>query len=157
MHYFMTIYFNYCCYNSRYTLTKEFCERYPNVILIEIAYENRPFLFKNSFKYREPKFYGWATNVYINKFVKEHSDIESLTFIDSNLILEDMFFSDIEFCMDMNQDRPLYIQPYSVVDEKLGIMYDYKVNGSYGGHSGLCYSYNKKIIQGLQTADRRMY
>ena len=55
-HYFISVYFNYCEYKKRYNLTREFVKRYPNVILIEIAFGNRPFVFsdyKNVIQYRE--------------------------------------------------------------------------------------------------------
>lgn len=154
-HYNISVYFNPCNYRSRYKLTKEFIERYPNVILIEVAFGDQKFMFsdyKNVLCYREYNPF-WVTTKYINKFVKDHiQDLESVTFIDSDITVDDDFFDDIKYVFD-NSSGPLFLQPYSIVENdghfRNGMMYDYKINKIYSqqNHCGLAYSFNLEFIR----------
>lgn len=157
VHYFLSCYFNYCDYESREKLTREFINRYPNVILIEVAFEDQNFKFSDCVHYRKEQFDGWATNWALNKFIKDNwNDLESVTFIDSDTILEKDFFDDIKHVFN-STDRPLYLQPYSCAQEHIngtfiersGVMYAYKTYREYSCyfHTGLAYSYNRKFLE----------
>lgn len=154
MHYTISIYFNYFNDKKRYTLTKDFITRYPNIILIEIVYPNRlpEFNSKNVIHYNELNA-GFITNKCINKFVAMHNDIESLTFVDADCILKDGFFDRI-ITKFTNVNYPMFIQPYSFCIRenqsfvRSGVVYRYKKYKEYSCafHTGLAYSYNKQMI-----------
>ena len=132
-HYFITSYFNYCDYDSRYQLTRDFIITYPGIYLIEVAFEDQPYLFnfyKYSERYREENPF-WITNKYFNKFVEDHPDLISLTFIDSDCILWPGFFASIVKTFD-NTIGPLFIQPFHKAQRgnisQSGVVYEYKTN-----------------------------
>lgn len=163
VHYFITCYHNICGYEKRKKLTKEFLERYPQVTLIEEVYEENNFksIFnhKDTFKTRTEEI-GFINNIQINKFIEEvWEDLESLTFIDSDVILYEDFFDKVVEKLDIYDETSLFIQPFSTLE----IIYDNKnkVSKHYEGaiykkstnfHTGLIYTYNRHF---LETIDKK--
>lgn len=160
MDYFITCHFNYCNYESRNRLTKEFNKRYPDVWILEVAYSNEPFKFdyaKNWKGYRFEKFKGWATNEVMNLFIEEvgSDNINSLTFIDADVILYDTFFDLVREKMKEYAELELFIQPYSEMRFEgnelnyLSCLNYVKKFSKYSdrAHTGLVYSYSGKLIK----------
>lgn len=159
---FVTVYFNYCNYEKRYQLSREFIERYPWVQLIEVAYEDREFEFSDIegvIQHREAEFTGWCSNKYFNQFAREHLDAKSITFIDSDCILEDDFRDKLDARLDLSEG-PLFIQPFTHMrytrDQYVshaipGSIYEKIVNNSLSAvsHTGLIYTYNNALLNQL--------
>lgn len=152
-HYFITSHFNFCGYKSRNKLTREFLERYPNVIVLEGSYDNN-YLF-NGEKYKLESA-GWATNFMLNIFIRKNwNSIKSLTFIDADIILYDNFFSLVESAHEENEDTAYFLCPYSQVNNREGLGTDLSLlsqiiecdNYSSYFHTGYIYSYNKKMLE----------
>ena len=147
MDYFITIYFNYFEFKRRYNLTKQFINRYPNVILIEISYGCDKFKFKgeNVLHYRE-EHSGWVTNKYINKFCEDHKDANSITFIDADIILPNYFFENVINRMN-GEKRCIFIQPYHILNrEYSNEITRCKSVDNEKGHTGMIYTYSNKFI-----------
>lgn len=161
MDYFVTTYFNYLGSVRRKQLSQEFMARYPYFIMLEVIFPGQESVFEESIKiYKEEvKFYN---NELINYFIKNHPDVKTLTFVDSDCILPERFQSKIiREHSNFLRSRPrtsLFIQPYSTTKIKYkskkyigmtynGIVKDY-VNGNdlYAGHTGLAYSYNRAFL-----------
>lgn len=156
-HYFITSHFNYNSYKSRNRLTTEFLERYPNVLVLEGSYNNE-FLFKGE-RYNLSGA-GWATCYMLNNFIKENRDtIESLTFIDADVILWPEFFENIVKEHERNASKPFYLQPYSSVNKREeegsvnSLLYEIVTNDCYSSyfHTGYVYSYNRKLLNILNV------
>jgi hypothetical protein len=158
-HHFISIYYNYCEYDSRTKLTKEFCDRYPQVHLIELAFDNKPFVINatNTTQIRTT-FTGFVNNKYINDYIlSNYENLASLTFIDSDLILFPDFFEKVIRKVNEYNDIPLFLQPFAVTHElKNDTLYDtmYSSSKVYTGtnkfefksHTGYIYTFNKALI-----------
>jgi hypothetical protein len=165
-HHFISLYYNYCEYDSRTKLTKEFCRRYPQVHLIELAFDDKPFVINapNSTQIRTT-FTGFVNNKYINEYIKHHyANLASLTFIDSDLILfPDFFLKVIRKVEEYPIDKPLFLQPfgatYELKDEKLVSGYlesaakvvKNSEKFDFKSHTGYIYTFNKALIDNFGT------
>jgi hypothetical protein len=165
-HHFISVYYNYCEYDSRTKLTKEFCLRYPQVHLIELAFDSKPFVINtpNSTQIRTT-FTGFVNNKYINEYIKYHyTNLTSLTFIDSDLILyPDFFLKVIKKVEEYPKDKPLFLQPFGATYElrDKNLVSDYlestaKVvqnsgNFDFKSHTGYIYTFNKALIDNFGT------
>jgi len=153
-HKFISIYYNFCEYESKTRLTKEFMKRYPDVHLIELAFGNKPFVInaKNTTQIRT-EFKGFINNEIINQFL---SGADSLTFIDSDLILFPNFFEKVIEKVNEYKDVPLFLQPFSTVQYLSNDPKEYcvpKMSAAkkyslvhFNGHTGHIYTYNKVFI-----------
>lgn len=148
MDYFISIYFNYFEFKRRYNLTKQFIDAYPQVILIEIAYGCDKFKFNgpNVLHYREEQA-GWVTNKYINKFVEEHRDANSITFMDADIIVPYDFFTKVKNRMN-GENKCLFVQPYTTLRRQYSNEKVYSQLSDIGkeGHTGMIYTYSNKFI-----------
>ena len=161
MHYFVSVYFNYTNDPRREQLAKEFVERYPKVIILEVAYGDTPYKINAPFtiKYRYPRFNGFLNNLLINDFARTRDDIESLTVIDCDLILQPYFFETVKLVVEAHGDKPTFIQPFSKAEE-LSLNPMVKVPPMVSSsrahhdhqpftsllHTGYIYTYNKAAI-----------
>ena len=156
MNHFVSVYFNYCGYNSRTKLTKEFCSRYPEVCLIEVAYGDDPFVINasNTEQVRLERKAGFITNKLVNDYIQKHwSSIASLTILDSDLELPINFFERLQIHLETRMSEPYFIQPFSRTRE----LYPDKLlqaipmrscayAGNMSGHPGYIHCYNKKLL-----------
>lgn len=158
--YFISVYYNYFEDPEREKLCKEFIERYPHVILYEIAYGDKPYKINAPYtvKYRYPIFNGFINNRIINDFVRTHDDIKSLTFMDCDIEVSPYFFKLLRIVMDKYK-HPVFIQPFSSCEEihkNKKILTPPVVSSAknyYEGHpftqnmhTGYIYSFNKAAL-----------
>ena len=159
-HHFVTCYFNYCGYESRERLTREFVARYPNVFLIEVAYGDKPFVINHTKtkQVRMRDFTGFITNELVNDYIRENrKSIESLTILDSDLDLGKNFFENVEIHQADHISIPTFSQPFSrtrdlhknSVGKTYSSMckhfYDTKEYGQEC-HTGYCHTYNRALL-----------
>ena len=157
---FISAYYNHNKYPIKEKLAKEFVLRYPEVCMIELAFDDEPFVInaKNTLQIRT-KFKGFVNNECINYYIKLFPDLEFLVFIDSDLILFPDFFEKIKIRM-ASEKGPLFLQPFSTCVEKyddpkimsnslFSSAYHFKNFGkfSFKSHSGYIYGFNKQFIQ----------
>ncbi len=159
MDYFVSVYFNFCEYDIRTKLTKEFIERYPIVHLIEIAFGNKPFVINHSNTTQVRKKYpGFYTYQVINEFIRSHNNIKSLTILDSDLLVNSDFFESICYKLCDYIDIPVAIHGFSYAtnvykDNKItdipiiSMVKNYLENGIINGHTGYSWTFNDKFIE----------
>ena len=154
---YITCYYNYSEGFSRYKLTRDFMNKYGDMVhMIEFAYEDAPFLFKGT-RIRLSKFTGFMNNKAINYYIKNNK-LDAVVFIDSDLILEEEFFDKLE--SQLVFDLPTYCQPFSVCYEKhknpkiisppmqsSSMSFTTLGRSCENNHTGYIYAYNKKFLQ----------
>lgn len=156
MDYFISIYFNPFNYKSRYRLTKEFCQRYPWIHLVE-GYYDEPEINHSNTTLLKKKFKGFLKEELINDFISMNRDnIRSLTIIDSDLLLFDNFREKVIEKINDTENEPYFIQSFSecedirigslVPDRQLSCVKYNKDKGVFGGHTGYIHTFNKKAL-----------
>lgn len=160
MHHYVCVYFNYIGYNTRFKLTTEFLERYPNVHCIEVAYGVAPFVIEHENKscVRFEQFTGFPVYKVLNAYIRQHLErMESITLLDSDLILPQGFFKSVEDKLESCSDVPTFIQPFELAFDnspdtkvifipRVGAACSRSVNNS---HTGYIYTWNRKFIDKL--------
>lgn len=160
MHHYVCVYFNYIGYNTRFKLTTEFLERYPNVHCIEVAYGVAPFVIEreNTSRVRFEHFTGFPVYKVLNAYIRQNiEEMESITLLDSDLILPQDFFESVEDKLSDCVDVPTFIQPFELAFDnspdskvifipRVGAACSKSVNNS---HTGYIYTWNRKFIDKL--------
>lgn len=160
MHHYVCVYFNYIGYNTRFKLTTEFLERYPNVHCIEVAYGDRPFEINhpNTTQHRFEHFGGFPVYKVLNQYIKANLEtLESITLLDSDLILPEGFFSHLEVKLDSHSHHPAFIQPFELAIDNYptpAVIYVPRLGaaagrGVEGCHTGYLYTFNRKLVDKL--------
>lgn len=132
MDYFVSVYFNFYAYESRRRLTQEFMNRYPWVHLLQVIYgSNEPDIkCPNTTIIHKDTFEGFITNELVNCFVKLHSDLNSITIIDSDLNLFPFFTFLVIDKINNSKGKALFLQPFSTAKD-----IDVVINGSQRVHA----------------------
>ena len=170
-HYFISAYYNYFEDPERERLCKEFIERYPHVLLYEIAYGDRPFKINapNTVKYRYPNFLGFINNRIMNDFIRTRNDIASVTFLDSDIEVEPFFFRLLPHVIESHGDEPVFIQPFDIAIEKhknpkiISPPVTSSAKNLYDGndfsqyvHTGYVYTFNKAALDQIKFFPEEM-
>lgn len=152
-HHFICTYFNGHNYSIRRRLTQEFCDRYPNIHLIQVAYGDQPFEIesKNTTRIRIQKFEGFVIWKLVNEYLRANPDVKSLTLVDSDLILEPLFFVKVGELQDSNITEPTVIHGFRDSYELIkGQLHkgprSMVANGNGKGHTGFILSFNKAFL-----------
>lgn len=162
---FVGTYYNFCGYESKKKLCIDFSLRYPQVHIIEVAFDDEPFVINavNTTQIRMPKRPGFLTNELVNDYIRENW--ETLTFIcimDTDLILPSRFFEQVELTMQDNISVPYFVQPFSKtrdvfpMQNVIGQTYESAIafysaahRFSHYTHTGHLAVYNKALLKKL--------
>lgn len=162
---FISVYYNYNEYKSKQKLCIEFISRYPNIHLIEVAYNQKEFVINHSNTTQIRKYYpGFINNELINYYISKNKEyINSLTIIDCDLDLEDNFFELIKLKVEETENEPTIIQGFSTCVDKNHKILNFEVVHSplnscikqyknlnifdQSSHTGYIFTINRKALE----------